>query len=110
MIMKKFLTLLKFSCYFTYALVLMTASYATQTITNNSNAASQNNDGAVDLSSDIYGGQEAPLDLNILPWQKTNVKLAKPEITSSILERIMRPIDRESLKRELNFIESTQQQ
>lgn len=67
------------------------------------------NDSSDVLVSDVFGGKEAPLDMNIMPWQKTDAKLSKPDVTSSILDRIMRPIDRSSLKRELDFIESSRE-
>lgn len=86
------------------ALALLNIPCASMAAENSAETASAGD--ASELVSDVYGGKEAPLDMNIMPWQRTTAKLTKPEITSSILDRIMKPIDRTSLKRELDFIEN----
>jgi hypothetical protein len=55
------------------------------------------------LSSNIIGSQEAPTVLNVVPWKDKEVKLEKKDPTSSLLNRVLEPLDQEVLMREVEY-------
>jgi hypothetical protein len=55
------------------------------------------------LSTNIIGSQEAPTVLNVVPWKDKEVKLEKKDPTSSLLNRVLEPLDQEVLMREVEY-------
>lgn len=58
---------------------------------------------SADLSSNVIGAREAPTVLNVVPWKNKEVKLEKKEVGSSLLNRVLEPLDREVLMREVEY-------
>lgn len=56
-----------------------------------------------DLSSNVIGAREAPTVLNVVPWKDKEVKLEKKEASSSLLNRVLEPLDRDVLMREVEY-------
>ena len=52
----------------------------------------------------IIGNKEAPKSLYIVPWQNSEVGVAK-SLNSGLLDDSMRPVDKEVFLRELDFYE-----
>ncbi|EKF75143.1 hypothetical protein A11A3_05604 [Alcanivorax hongdengensis A-11-3] len=65
------------------------------------------NDGA---ATNVIGTQEAPTVLNVVPWKDKEVKLEKKDPTSSLLNRVLEPLDQEVLMREIEYHELLSQQ
>lgn len=55
------------------------------------------------LSTNIIGSQEAPTVLNVVPWKDKEVKLEKKDPTSSLLNRVLEPLDQDVLMREIEY-------
>lgn len=55
------------------------------------------------LTTNIIGSQEAPTVLNVVPWKDKEVKLEKKDPTSSLLNRVLEPLDQEVLMREIEY-------
>jgi hypothetical protein len=55
------------------------------------------------LSTNIIGSQEAPTVLNVVPWKDKEVKLEKKDPTSTLLNRVLEPLDQEVLMREVEY-------
>jgi hypothetical protein len=55
------------------------------------------------LSTNIIGSQEAPTVLNVVPWKDKEVKLEKKDPTSSLLNRVLEPLDQDVLMREVEY-------
>ena len=51
----------------------------------------------------VIGTQEAPTVLNVVPWKDREVKLEKKDPTSSLLNRVLEPLDQEVLMREIEY-------
>ncbi len=64
-----------------------------------SNAA----DDESETSTKVIGTQEAPTVLNVVPWKDREVKLEKKDPTSSLLNRVLEPLDQEVLMREIEY-------
>mgnify|MGYP001236894421 CR=1 FL=1 len=58
---------------------------------------------AYTVGTNIIGTQEAPTVLNVVPWKEREVKLEKKDISSSILQGLLQPLDREELLREVEY-------
>lgn len=54
-------------------------------------------------STNVIGTQEAPTVLNVVPWKDREVKLEKKDPTSSLLNRVLEPLDQEVLMREIEY-------
>lgn len=55
--------------------------------------------------------EEAPTALNIVPWKQRESSLKEQPLRASpVLEQVLEPIDRETLKREIEFHHKTKQQ
>lgn len=52
--------------------------------------------------TDIQGASELPKVLYIVPWKRTVVDNSPVEV-DSMLEQVMQPIDREVLRRQVNY-------
>ena len=55
------------------------------------------------VGTNIIGTQEAPTVLNVVPWKDKEVKLEKKDPTSSLLDRVLEPLDQEVLLREVEY-------
>lgn len=55
------------------------------------------------LGTDVIGTQEAPTVLNVVPWQDREVKLERKDATSSLLDRVLEPLDQDVLMREVQY-------
>ena len=53
--------------------------------------------------ANVIGTQEAPTVLNVVPWKDREVKLEKKDPTSSLLNRVLEPLDQEVLMREIEY-------
>lgn len=58
---------------------------------------------APDVGTNIIGTQEAPTVLNVVPWKDKEVKLEKRDPSSSLLDRVLEPLDQEVLLREVEY-------
>ncbi|NNM52716.1 MAG: hypothetical protein HKM02_10930 [Pseudomonadales bacterium] len=57
-----------------------------------------------DSVTNVVGSREAPNTSNVLPWRVlSESKLNKEDITSSVLQESLEPLDPETLKREIEF-------
>ncbi len=54
-------------------------------------------------ATNVIGSQEAPTVLNVVPWKDREVKLEKKDPTSALLNRVLEPLDREVLTREIEY-------
>lgn len=66
-------------------------------------AAEESKEADPGLSTNIIGTQEAPTVLNVVPWKDKEVKLEKKDPTSSLLNRVLEPLDQEVLLREVEY-------
>lgn len=56
------------------------------------------------LQTNVIGSKEAPTVYNIVPWKQTGeAKLVKKEVTTSILQESLQPLDPDVLNREIEF-------
>jgi hypothetical protein len=65
--------------------------------------AAQEKVDSTSLSTNIIGSQEAPTVLNVVPWKDKEVKLEKKDPTSSLLNRVLEPLDQDVLMREVEY-------
>lgn len=65
---------------------------------------------AASLSTNVVGTQEAPTVLNVVPWKDKEVKLEKKNPATSILNKALQPLDRDVLRREVQYFRSLQEQ
>lgn len=63
-----------------------------------------------EASTNVIGTQEAPTVLNVVPWKDREVKLEKKDPTSSLLNRVLEPLDQEVLMREIEYHQLLNQQ
>ncbi len=80
------------------------------TATTNTAAASATAKNDSGLVTNVVGSQEAPTVLNVVPWKDKDVKLEKKNPTTSILNQVLQPLDRDVLKREVQYFRSLQEQ
>ena len=66
-------------------------------------AAAHGADGTDEASTNVIGTQEAPTVLNVVPWKDREVKLEKKDPTSSLLNRVLEPLDQDVLMREIEY-------
>ena len=59
--------------------------------------------------SDVVGSKEAPGIFNVVNKKKKNVQLQKNEVSTSILRETLQPLDRDVLRREIEFHRSSDQ-
>ncbi|HEX5276900.1 MAG TPA: hypothetical protein VFW42_04440 [Fluviicoccus sp.] len=57
---------------------------------------------------DIIGSQDAPLELNIVPWKDKENTLPKNALEASVLNESIDPVDREVVRREVDFSRALQ--
>lgn len=55
------------------------------------------------VGTNVIGTQEAPTVLNVVPWKDKEVKLEKKDPTSSLLNRVLEPLDQDVLLREVEY-------
>jgi hypothetical protein len=55
------------------------------------------------LSTNIIGSQEAPTVMNVVPWKSKDVQLEARDPTSSLLNRVLEPLDQDVLMREVEY-------
>lgn len=60
------------------------------------------------LVTNVVGSQEAPTVLNVVPWKDKEVKIERKTPTTSILNQVMQPLDRDVLMREVQYFRSLQ--
>ena len=63
-----------------------------------------------ELVTNVVGSQEAPTVLNVVPWKDKEVKLEKKSPTTAILNQVLQPLDRDVLRREVQYFRSLQDQ
>lgn len=70
----------------------------------------KNATGEVDVKEglDIIGSQDAPLELNIVPWKDKENYLPKNALEASVLNESLDPVDREVIRREVDFSRALQ--
>jgi len=56
--------------------------------------------------TEIQGAQELPKVLYVVPWKKTMMD-DKPVELNSIADEVMTPVDRDVLRRKINYYEGT---
>jgi hypothetical protein len=57
---------------------------------------------------DIIGSQDAPLELNIVPWKDKENTLPKNTLEASVLNESIDPVDRDVVRREVDFSRALQ--
>lgn len=60
--------------------------------------------------SDVVGSKEAPGVFNIVPWKEKTLQPQKKEVNTSILRETLQPLDRDILRREIEFHRNAEQQ
>lgn len=63
-----------------------------------------------ELVTNVVGSQEAPTVMNVVPWKDKEVKLEKKSPTTTILNQVLQPLDRDVLRREVQYFRSLQEQ
>ncbi len=61
------------------------------------------------LGTTVIGTQEAPTVLNVVPWKDRKVEVERRGPSSSLLERMLEPLDRDVLSREIEYHNMQQQ-
>lgn len=56
-----------------------------------------------ELSSDIIGSQEAPLEMNFVPWHDKEAYLPKNALEASVLQENLEPLDKDVVQREVDY-------
>ncbi|MCG6969462.1 MAG: hypothetical protein PVF34_05600 [Gammaproteobacteria bacterium] len=78
--------------------IIMIASYATSAIAET----------RIELNeTKVQGASELPKVLYIVPWKKTEMD-TKPVKLNTMVEEVMTPVDRDVLKRQVQFYEENQ--
>ncbi|WP_394172425.1 hypothetical protein [Thalassotalea litorea] len=79
------------------------------TATNSSVTTAPTSSGFITLETTIVGNKEQPKVLSIVPWQNPEqAGSLSTEITTQI-EQVFRPLDSESLQREIVYFKQSQQ-
>lgn len=55
------------------------------------------------VDTNVIGSREAPSVTNIVPWKDKAVKVDKSTPTSFLRDRVLKPLDREVLMREVEY-------
>lgn len=86
------------------------AAKKTENVAKGSKAAKKSNSSDVNISQgiDIIGSQDAPLELNIVPWKEKEAYLPKNALEASVLNETLDPIDRDVVRREVDFSRALQ--
>lgn len=58
--------------------------------------------------SDVIGSQDAPMVFNIVPWKDKDASLPKNDLDASVLRETLDPIDRDVVRREVDFSRALQ--
>ena len=53
--------------------------------------------------TDVVGSKEAPAEFNIVPWKNDTTQIPKKEISASILQETLQPLDRDVLNRQIQL-------
>ena len=61
------------------------------------------------IGTNVIGTQEAPTVMNIVPWKDREIKMEKKEATSATLSRVLKPLDRDELMREVQYFDLLEQ-
>lgn len=61
-----------------------------------------------ELVTNVVGSQEAPTVLNVVPWKDKEVKVERKSPSTSILNHVLQPLDRDVLMREVQYFRSLQ--
>lgn len=61
------------------------------------------NNNEVRVDTNVIGTQEAPSVLNVVPWKDKAVRVEKRDPTSFLRDRVLEPLDREVLMREVEY-------
>lgn len=56
-----------------------------------------------DDGTTVIGAEEAPTVLNVVPWKDSRVELERDDPSSALLSRVLEPLDREVLQREIQY-------
>ena len=56
-----------------------------------------------DLGTTVVGSQEAPTVLNVVPWKDREVEIERTDPTTSLLDRMLEPLDPDVLQREIEY-------
>ncbi|PTQ88177.1 hypothetical protein [Agitococcus lubricus] len=72
-------------------------------------AKASSSDVDIKFGTDVIGSQDAPLELNLVPWKDKENYLPKNPITASVLQETLEPIDRDVVSREVNFARALQE-
>lgn len=80
--------------------ILLSAAHTAQA--QEQNTAGER-DNQVQVDTNIIGTQEAPSVLNVVPWKDKAVKLEKRDPTSFLRDRVLEPLDRDVLMREVEY-------
>lgn len=56
--------------------------------------------------TDVIGSQEAPAVLNVVPWKEKEIVVQKKEISTSILQETLEPMDSDVLIREIQIYQN----
>ncbi len=56
-----------------------------------------------DQGTTVIGAEEAPTVLNVVPWKDSRVELDRDDPSSALLSRVLEPLDREVLQREIQY-------
>ena len=62
------------------------------------------------VDTNVIGTQEAPSVMNIVPWKDKAVKVDKRNPTSFLRDRVLQPLDREVLMREVEYYRMLKEQ
>lgn len=62
------------------------------------------------VDTTVIGTQEAPSVMNIVPWKDKPVEMEKRSPTSFLHDRVLQPLDREVLMREVEYYRMLDQQ
>lgn len=62
------------------------------------------------VDTTVIGSQEAPSVTNIVPWKDKPVEMEKRTPTSFLRDRVLKPLDREVLLREVEYYRMLDQQ
>ncbi len=60
--------------------------------------------------TEVVGSKEAHGVFNVVPWQEKPAQAQKKEVQTSILRETLQPLDRDILRREVEFHRNAEQQ
>ncbi|MFP5383881.1 MAG: hypothetical protein ACLGHG_07410 [Gammaproteobacteria bacterium] len=83
--------------------LLSTQAFAEESVGGKAKAANEG-----ELVTNVVGSQEAPTVLNVVPWKDKEVKVERKSPSTSILNQVLQPLDRDVLMREVQYFRSLQ--